>query len=227
MHTCRRALSVLIFSAVLTSTPAYASEILFFAEQLPCSGVPLTCFPGGGTGLPIQWRGPLYVPIDLPANAFITEIDLWGDTNGAYPVGIWDSTTLPLPPPIVQIIPHHEVLGFGPGDLRESITLFARDGFNGAPYFEFDYQLQRAFLLPAGRYYVGVNDFAMVGRSDVIYFTNAFTSDVTPTDLRPRLPGVAIRVIGEEVVPEPSTLLLLLPGAAVLWRRPRARSRAR
>jgi len=167
-------------------------------------------------------HGPVYVPIDLPANSVIEEIDLWGDS--AYVVGTWDSQTLPPPlPPF--ILPHHELVGFGLGDTNDSFTFFATDGINQAPYYELHYQLRNPFLLAAGRYYVGVDGFPMVGASQAVFFTNAFTSDVTPADLLSPsvLPGVAIRVVGQ-VVPEPS-LLLMLPGAALLWCRARVRSR--
>src|SRR5262245_18841305 len=219
MRFSRRSVLFLVFSALLTSAPASASQILFFAPQLPCSGVPLTCLPGG-PGFPVLRQGPLYVPIDLPANSLIDEIDLWG--NLAQPVGLWDSTTqLPPLPPVV--IPGHELVGFGAGDLNTTFTLFATDGINQAPYFEFHHQLlSPIFLAGAGRYYVGVNGFPMVGASDPIVFTGAFTSPANPS--ASALPGVAIRVNGQ-VVPEPSTLVMMLSGAALLWRRARTAAR--
>ena len=220
MHTSCRTLLFLIFSALCTSAPAAASQILFFAPQLPCSGVPLTCFPGG-LGLPVLHPGPLYVPITLPANSLIEEIDLWGDS--ATPVGIWDSA-IQLPPLIPSPFPDEEIVGFGPGDLDDTFMFFATDGINGAPYYELHYQLHDPFLVTAGGlYYVGVSHLAMVGASNAIFLTNAFTSPASnlSTSL---IPGVAIRVVGQ-VVPEPSTLVLMLSGAALLWRRSRARSR--
>ena len=219
MATSRRTLLLLILSTLfLTSGGAYASQILFFAPQLPCSGVPLTCYPGG-VGLPVLWRGPLYVPIVLPANSLIEEIDLWGDM--AAPVGIWDALTQPQPPH--RTFPGNELAGFGPGDLDPSFTFFATDGINGDPYYELHHRLDNPVLLAeGGPYYVGVNGLAMVGSSGNNFFTTAFSSPANLTS-HATLPGVAIRVIGQ-VVPEPPTLLLILPGAA-LWRRTRARSR--
>jgi len=219
MCSTRRTLLFLVFSALLTSAPASASQILFFAQQLPCSGVPLTCFPGG-PGFPVLRQGPLYVPIDLPANSLIDEIDLWtGD--GTQPVGIWDSSALPQPPSPPLIIPNHELVGFGSGDLQFTFSFFAVDGVNGAPYFEVHYRLLSPVLIaPAGRYWVGVSGRPMVGASDFIVFTPAFSSPANGTSSA--TPGVAIRVSGQ-AVPEPSTLLLMLSGGALVWKRARVR----
>src|SRR5262245_9712436 len=113
---------------IVTTESATASQILFLAEQFPCFGttVPLTCVTGG-PGFPIQWPGPNYVPIQLPANSLIEEIDLWG--NSANAVGIWDSMTQPPPlPPVV--IPRHEVAAIAPGSIDVTTTLFGLDAIN-------------------------------------------------------------------------------------------------
>ena len=197
---------------IVTTESATASQILFLAPQLPCHGttLPLTCF-GGGPGFPIVWAGPNYVPIDLPANSLIEEIDLWGQDTEA--VGIWDSTTQPSPFPPPPF----------PGDqlaaIRDSIdytiTPFGFDGIDGTPYFFFQGTLDNpVFLQNGGRYYVGVAGFAMVGSGpDVAWRTLAFSPEASV--LFPRNPGVAIQVIGQ-VVPEPSTIVLLGLGMMLL-----------
>src|SRR5215471_14318234 len=99
-----------------TSQSAIASQILYFAQQLPCFGAttPLTCFPGGVSG--VAWQGPNYVSVNLPANSLIDEIDVWGfDARAA---GIWDSTKAPnIPFPFTVIIPGHEVAPIAPGSI--------------------------------------------------------------------------------------------------------------
>src|SRR5678816_915474 len=97
---------VTVSVSIVTTKSAIAGEILFLAPQFPCHGTtpPLTCFPGP-PGFPILWGGQNYVPIDIPANSLIEEIDVWGEDAEA--VGIWDSTILPPPfPPIT--LPRHE-----------------------------------------------------------------------------------------------------------------------
>ena len=200
---------------IVTTGSATASQILFLAPQFPCFGTtpPLTCGPGG-PGFPVAWDGPNYVPIQLPAKSLIEEIDLWGD--GANAVGIWDSTTLlpPLPP---RIVPNHELAAIAPGSIDMTRTLFGIDGFNGAPYFFYQGTLHNPiFILNGGLYYVGVGGFlGMVGASDVIFHTAAFATDVDPATLSGRVPGMAIQVVGQ-VVPEPSTLVLLALGMMLL-----------
>jgi hypothetical protein len=200
-----------------TRGSATASEILFLAPQFPCGGTPLTCFPGG-LGFPVEWGGPNYVPIQIPANSLIEEIDLWGE--GTRAVGIWDSTILPPPfPPVV--IPRHELAAIAPDSVDVTTTLFAHDGINGAPYFFYQESLHTPiFLQDGGRYYVGVGGFGLVGASDVIWHTSGFATDVDPSALSSRVPGEAIQVVGQ-VVPEPPTIVLLGLGIVLLClRRP-------
>jgi hypothetical protein len=205
---------VTLASTIGTRGSATASEILFLAQQFPCGGTPgtvLTCFPGG-FGFPVLWQGPNYVPIDLPANSLIEEIDLWGADPVA--VGIWDSITLSPPfPPVV--IPRHEL-----AEILHSIdytfTLFAVDGIDGAPYFFFQGRLDTpVFLQGGGRYYVGVSGLGMVGAAQPIFHTSGFTTDVDPSALSSRVPGEAIQVVGQ-VVPEPSTIVLVALGIVLL-----------
>jgi PEP-CTERM motif-containing protein len=198
-----------------TRGSATASEILFLAPQFPCGGTPgtvLTCFPGG-FGFPIEWGGPNYVPIQLPANSLIEEIDLWGEATRA--VGIWDRTTLPPPfPPVV--IPRHELAAIAPGSIDVTTTLFGIDGINGAGYFFYQGMLHNPiFLQNEGLYYVGVGGFGMVGGSGVVWHTSGFATDVDPLTLSSTIPGVAIQVVGQ-VVPEPSTVVLLGLGMMLL-----------
>jgi len=196
---------------IVTTESATASQILFLAEQFPCFGTtpPLACF-GGGPGFPIVWRGPNYVPIDLPANSLIEEIDLWGEDTEA--VGIWDSTI--LPPPFPQL-PRHELAAFR-SSIDYTITLFGRDGIDGTPYFFFQGTLDDPiFLQNGGRYYVGVAGFGMVGGSEPVRHTTAFATDVDPSTLSSLNPGMAIQVVGQ-VVPEPSTVVLLGLGLMLL-----------
>lgn len=197
---------------IATTESATASQVLFLAPQFPCGGTPLTCFPGG-LGLPVAWGGPNYVPINLPTNSLIEEIDLWGD--GANAVGVWDSTTLlaPLPP---VVVPNHELAAITPGSIDVTATFFAVDGVNGAPYFSYQGSLQTPIFLPdGGRYYVGVGGLALVGASDVVWHTSGFATDVDPSTLSGRVPGVAIQVVGQ-VVPEPSTFVLFGIGLMLL-----------
>jgi hypothetical protein len=195
------------------SRPAAASEILFLARQFPCFGatIPLTCLPGA-PGSPVLWHGPNYVPVDLPANSLIEEIDLWGDSAQA--VGIWDSTTPNFP--FASPIPSHEVATIAPGSTDMSFSLFGVDGINGAQYF-FLQQILHApiFLQEGGRYYVGVVAFGLAGNSAEIYHTSAFMTDVDPATLSKTIPGEAIQVVGQ-VVPEPSTLGLVALGIMLL-----------
>ena len=212
----RRALLVAFVAVsvnIVTTESAKASEILFLAPQLPCFGttLPLTCF-GGGPGFPIVWQGPNYVPIDIPANSLIEEIDLWGlDTEA---VGIWDSTTQPSPFPPPPF-PGHELAAIRRDSIDYTITLFGRDGFDGTPYFFFQGTLDDPiFLQNGGRYYVGVAGFGMVGSGpDVAWRTLAFSPEASV--LFPRNPGVAIQVVGQ-VVPEPSTVVLFGLGLMLL-----------
>ena len=212
----RRVLLVAFATVLINIVPsgsATASEILYVAQQLPCFGAatPLTCFPGG-LGFPVLWNGPNYVPIDLPANSLIEEIDLWGD--GAQATGIWDSTTPPLNPS--TLIPRHEVAAIAPGSIDVTTTLFAIDGIDGAPYFFYQGILQSPIFLPdGGRYYVGVGGFGLVGASDLIWHTSAFMTDVDPSTLSGTIPGEAIQVVGQ-VVPEPSTIGLVAVGIILL-----------
>ncbi len=198
---------------IVTTESATASQILFLAPQFPCFGTtpPLTCF-GGGPGFPIAWQGPNYVPIDIPANSLIEEIDLWG--GDAEAVGIWDSTTQPPPfPPVV--FPRHELAAFR-DSIDYTITPFGIDGIDGTPYFFFQGTLDDPiFLQNGGRYYVGVAGLGMVGGSGVIWRTSAFATDVDRTTLSGTSPGMAIQVVGQ-VVPEPSTIVLLGLGLMVL-----------
>ena len=203
---------VTVSISIVTTASAIAGEILFRAEQFPCHGTtpPLTCFPGG-LGFPILWQGPNYVPIVLPANSLIEEIDLWGEDPDA--VGIWDSTTPPLNP--FTFILRHEL-----ADIAHSIdytyTLFGVDGIDGTPYFFFQGRLDTPiFLQGGGRYYVGVRGLGMVGAAGPIFHTSAFATDVDPSTLSPTIPGMAIQVVGQ-VVPEPSTLVLLGLGVMLL-----------
>jgi PEP-CTERM motif len=197
-----------------TRGSATASEILFLAPQFPCHGTtpPLTCLPGG-FGFPIEWGGPNYVPIQLPANSLIEEIDLWGEATRA--VGIWDSTTLPPPfPPVV--VPRHELAAIAPGLIDVTTTLFGIDGINGAGYFFYQGMLHNPiFLQDEGLYYVGVGGFGMVGAAQPIFQTSGFTTDVDPFALSSRVPGEAIQVVGQ-VVPEPSTIVLVALGIVLL-----------
>ena len=199
-----------------TRGSATASEILFLAQQFPCGGTPgtvLTCFPGA-MGFPVEWGGPNYVPVNLPANSLIEEIDVWGQSAQA--AGIWDSATVPnIPFPVV--IPGHEVAAIAPGSIDINTTLFALDGVNGAPlYFFFQGILHTPiFLQDGGRYYVGVGGFGLAGASDVVWHTSAFMADVNPSALSSRVPGEAIQVVGQ-VVPEPPTIVLLGLGIVLL-----------
>ena len=213
----RRALLVAFVAVsvnIVTTESAKASEILFLAPQLPCFGttLPLTCF-GGGPGFPIVWQGPNYVPIDIPANSLIEEIDLWGlDTEA---VGIWDSTTQPSPFPPPPF-PGHELAAIRRDSIDYTITLFGRDGIDGTPYFFFQGTLDDPiFLQNGGRYYVGVAGFGMVGASDTVRHTTAFATDVDPSTLSSLNPGMAIQVVGQ-VVPEPSTFVLFGLGITLL-----------
>jgi hypothetical protein len=197
---------------IATTESATASQILFLAPQFPCGGTPLTCFPGG-LGFPVAWQGPNYVPINLPTNSLIEEIDLWGDGPNA--VGVWDSTTLlpPLPP---VVVPNHELAAITPGSIDVTPTFFAVDGVNGAPYFFYRGSLHTPIFLPdGGRYYVGVGGLGLVGASDVVWHPSGFATDVDPLTLSGRLPGVAIQVVGQ-VVPEPSTFVLFGLGLMLL-----------
>jgi len=197
---------------IVTTESATASQILFMAPQLPCFGttLPLTCF-GGGPGFPIVWQGPNYVPVNLPANSLIEEIDLWGEDAEA--VGIWDSTIQP-PPFLPIVLPSHELAAFR-DSIDYTITPFGNDGFDGTPYFFFQGTLDNPiFLENGGRYYVGVAGFAMVGSGpDVAWRTLAFSPEASV--LFARNPGVAIQVVGQ-VVPEPSTFVLLGLGMMLL-----------
>jgi len=199
---------------IVTTGSATASQILFLAPQFPCFGTtpPLTCLPGGPQ-LPIGWFGPNYVPINLPANSLIEEIDLWGD--GPQAVGIWDSTT--QPPPFPRVIPRHQVAAIAPGSIDVTRTVFGIDGINGAPYFFYQGSLHTPIFLPdGGRYYVGVGGFlGMVGASDVVWHTSGFATDVDPSTLSGLVPGMAIQVVGQ-VVPEPSTFVLFGLGLMLL-----------
>ena len=197
---------------IVTTESATASQILFLAPQFPCGGTPLTCFPGG-LGFPVAWGGPNYVPINLSTNSLIEEIDLWGD--GANAVGIWDSTTLlpPLPP---IVTPNHELAAITPGSIDVTTTFFAVDGVVGAPYFFYRGSLHTPIFLPdGGRYYVGVGGFGLAGASDVVWHTSSFATDVDPSTLSGRVPGMAIQVVGQ-VVPEPSTFVLFGLGLMLL-----------
>jgi len=198
---------------IVTTESATASQILFMAPQLPCFGttLPLTCF-GGGPGFPIVWQGPNYVPVNLPANSLIEEIDLWGEDAEA--VGIWDSTIQP-PPFLPIVLPSHELAAFR-DSIDYTITPFGNDGFDGTPYFFFQGTLDDPiFLQNGGRYYVGVAGLGMVGGSGVIWRTSAFATDVDRTTLSGTSPGMAIQVVGQ-VVPEPSTFVLFGLGLMLL-----------
>jgi PEP-CTERM motif len=96
-----------------------------------------------------------------------------------------------------------------------AITPFGIDGIDGTPYFFFQGTLDNPiFLQNGGRYYVGVAGFAMVGGGpDVAWRTLAFSTGASV--LFPRNPGVAIQVVGQ-VVPEPSTIVLLGLGMMLL-----------
>jgi len=197
---------------IVTTESATASQILFLAPQFPCGGTPLTCFPGA-FGLPVAWEGPNYVPINLPTNSLIEQIDLWG--LGAQAVGIWDSTLQARPPFPPLEIPGHQLAAIAPGSIDVMRTLFGIDGINGAPYFFYQGTLHNPiFLQEGGLYYIGVGGFGMVGGSDVIFHA-AFATDVDPSTLSGRLPGMAIQVVGQ-VVPEPSTFVLFGLGLMLL-----------
>src|SRR5262245_6723543 len=196
---------------IVTTESATAGQLLFLAPQFPCGGPPLSCFPGA-FGLPVAWEGPNYVPINLPTNSLIEQIDLWG--VGAQAAGIWDGTTLlpPLPP---VVVPRHEVAAIAPGSIDVTTTLFGIDGINGAPYFFYKGRLHTPIFLPdVGRYSVGVAGFGLVGASDVVWHSN-FATDVDPSTLSGRLPGMAIQVVGQ-VVPEPATFALFGVGLMLL-----------
>jgi hypothetical protein len=197
---------------IVTTESATASQILFLAPQFPCSGTPLTCFPGG-PGFPVAFGGPNYVPVDLPTNSLIEEIDLWGD--GANAVGVWDSTTL-LPPFPPVVVPNHQLAAITPSSIDVTTTFFAVDGVVGAPYFFYQGSLHTPIFLPdGGRYYIGVGGFGLAGASDVVFHTSSFATDVDPLTLSGRVPGMAIEVVGQ-VVPEPSTFALFGLGLMLL-----------
>ena len=216
----RRALFISLVTLSITigtSQSATASQILFMAQQFPCFGAttPKTCLPGG-LGFPVEWGGPNYVPVNLPANSLIEEIDLWGENPQA--AGIWDSTTVPNIP-FTVVIPGHEVAAIAQGSIDITTTLFGIDGINGAPYFFLQGILHTPiFLQGGGRYYVGVGGFGLAGGSDVVWHAPGFTTDVDPSALSSRVPGDAIQVVGQ-VVPEPSTIGLVGFGIVILCMR--------
>jgi hypothetical protein len=156
--------------------------------------------------------GPNYVPIDLPANSRIEEIDLWGDT--VTPVGIWDSTP---PLPFSSPIPRHELAPIAFNSIDMTATFFGVSAISGAPYFFDQYTLHDPiFLQGGGRYYVGVVAFGLAGASDRVWHTTGFATDVDPATLSsPFNPGEAIQVVGQ-VVPESSTIVLLGLGMMLL-----------